>query len=193
MDDWQDLLASKTWSAWLNEDVSAISILRTSLVDVISSGKSRTSNCSGEETVKVEVTDTLETSELGNGEKRSNINNQDTAELRKKQERRELKGNTSKKKSTGKTGKSQSGDKSKPQTPVIEELRKLVSGKYRKQASDEAVLDSVPNIVDVPLHVSRRVKNTERQELSTAVIVPPGRSQRSNSLFGSLISKDFMV
>lgn len=53
--------------------------------------------------------------------------------------------------------------------------------------------NSEQSLVDVPLHVSKRVKNSEPQLLSGPVIAPPCRSRRSSSIFGALISTDFMV
>lgn len=69
-------------------------------------------------------------------------------------------------------------DVTKPKTP--------------SQHSDGPVSDYYRTLVDVPLHVSRRVKHSGRQ-VHGSVCTITSRRKRSDSVFGTLISRDFMV
>lgn len=70
-------------------------------------------------------------------------------------------------------------DVTKPKTP--------------SQHSDGPVSDYYRTLVDVPLHVSRRVKHSGRQIVHGSVCTITSRRKRSDSVFGTLISRDFMV
>ena len=65
--------------------------------------------------------------------------------------------------------------------------------KHGQSPRSESFRLSQKPLVDVPLHVNKRVKTNEPNYLCGPMIVPPSRSRRSSSIFGILISKDFMV